>query len=190
MKRIALLAPWVLLAPGAALAHSAEAGGLVSGLSHPILGPDHVVAMVAVGLWGAILGRPALWALPVAFPLVMAFGGMLGIMGVPLPSVETAIALSGVVLGLLVAFAVRLPLVPACLIVGTFALFHGYAHGAELPASANPLAFAVGFVISTGALHLLGVGVGEATVARGKPILRTLGAAIALTGGAFLAGLA
>ncbi|TNC72360.1 HupE/UreJ family protein [Rubellimicrobium roseum] len=180
----------LLLAPGAASAHTGAAGGLVSGLSHPVLGLDHVVAMVAVGLWGSVLGRPALWALPVAFPLVMAFGGVLGILGVLLPGVETGIALSGVALGLLVAFAVRLPLALAGAIVAAFALFHGHAHGAELPVAANPLAYAVGFVVSTGLLHLLGIGIGEATVRRGRPVLRALGAAIALMGGAFLTGLA
>ncbi|TNC51499.1 HupE/UreJ family protein [Rubellimicrobium rubrum] len=187
MTRMALLLA-LLVAPGAALAHAATTGGLVSGLSHPVLGLDHVVAMVAVGLWGAILGRPALWMLPVAFPLVMATGGVLGILGVPLPGVETAIALSGMALGLLVAFMVRLPIALACGIVGVFALFHGYAHGTELPASANPLAFATGFVTSTGLLHLVGVGLGG--LVRGRPVLRMLGAGIALTGGAFLAGLA
>ncbi|MBP1807229.1 HupE/UreJ family protein [Rubellimicrobium aerolatum] len=190
MRRTTALTLALLLLPGAALAHTGTAGGLISGLSHPILGLDHVVAMVAVGLWGSILGRPALWALPVAFPLVMAFGGVLGIAGVPLPGVETAIALSGVALGLLVAFAVRLPLAAAGALVAAFALFHGHAHGAELPAAANPLAYAAGFVIATGFLHLAGIAVGEATLRRGRPLLRALGAAIALTGGAFLAGIA
>ena len=187
MTRMALFLA-LLVVPGAALAHAATTGGLVSGLSHPVLGLDHVVAMVAVGLWSAVLGRPALWMLPVACPLVMAFGGVLGIVGLPLPGVELAIALSGVALGLLVALKIRAPLAVACALVGVFALFYGYAQGTELPASASPLAFATGFVTSTGLLHLLGVGLGE--LARGRPVLRMMGAGIALTEGAFLAGLA
>ena len=110
-RSLPLALPLMLLA-AAAQAHTGagHAGGFVSGFSHPILGWDHVVAMVAVGLWGAVLGKPAIWILPVVFPLVMAFGAALGILGVPLPAVETGIALSGVVLGLAVALAVRAPL--------------------------------------------------------------------------------
>src|SRR3954454_21205344 len=116
-----------------ALAHTGEgAGGFLGGLAHPVFGPDHVVAMVAVGLWGAFLGAPAIWLLPVVFPLVMAFGGVLGIMGVPIPAVETGIAASAVVLGLMVALRARPPLWIAAALVGAFAIFHGYAHGREL----------------------------------------------------------
>lgn len=186
-----ILALALLLAPGAALAHAGAAGGLLSGLAHPVLGLDHVAAMVAVGLWGAVLGRPALWALPIAFPLVMALGAALGLMGLPDPGVETGIALSGVVLGLFVAFRVRPPLGPALGVVGLFALFHGYAHGAEIPAAASPLAYGAGFVAATTVLHLLGIGLGALGSARhGGAAIRALGAAIALAGGAFLAGVA
>lgn len=175
-----------------ALAHSGEgAGGLVAGLLHPITGPDHVVAMVAVGLWGAILGAPALWQLPVAFPVVMALAGALAVMGVPLPGVEAGIALSGVVLGLMVLFAVRPPIWVAAVIVSAFAVFHGHAHGTELPASANPVAYAVGFVVATGLLHLVGIAIGMLVKwPAGRVVVRASGAAIALAGGAYLTGIA
>src|SRR5688572_3528104 len=109
---IRLIAAATLLAPGAALAHTGEGvvGGFLSGFIHPILGFDHVVAMIAVGLWGAFLGQPAIWLLPVVFPLVMAFGGLAGVLGVPLPGVEAGIALSALALGAMVALAVRPPL--------------------------------------------------------------------------------
>lgn len=106
---------------------------MASGFAHPILGPDHVVAMVAVGLWSAFLGQPAIWLLPVVFPLVMAFGGLLGINGVPLPGVEIGIAASAVALGAVVALALRPPLWVAAVLVGAFAICHGHAHGTELP---------------------------------------------------------
>ena len=184
----------VLLLPAtAAVAHTAEGvtGGLLSGFTHPIYGWDHVVAMVAVGLWGAFLGKPALWLLPVIFPLVMALGGALGVAAVPLPSVELFIALSGVVLGLMVAFAVRAPLWLAAVLVGVFAIFHGHAHGSELPGAANPLAYAVGFVVATGLLHLAGVGFGFLSrMPFGRPVVRAAGGVIAMIGGAFLFGFA
>ena len=111
-----------------------EAAGFLSGLKHPISGLDHVLAMVAVGLWGAQLGAPAVWVLPVAFPMVMAFGGMLGLIGVPLPGIEYGIAASAILLGVAVMFEIRPPLAIAALVVATFAIFHGHAHGTELPA--------------------------------------------------------
>ncbi|WP_375689662.1 HupE/UreJ family protein [Pseudooceanicola sp. LIPI14-2-Ac024] len=183
----------LLLLAGAAQAHTGTGvqGGLVSGFTHPIFGWDHVVAMVGVGLWGAILGRPAIWILPVVFPLVMAFGGVLGVLGVPVPAVEAGIAVSGLVLGLLIAFAVRAPTWVAALIVGVFAIFHGYAHGTELPAAANPFAYGVGFVIGTGLLHLVGIGLGLLLrLPRGEWIVRAAGGVIAVVGGAFLIGVA
>ncbi len=183
--------PLILLATAASAHTDASAGGFMSGVSHPINGWDHVVAMVAVGLWGAILGAPAIWLLPVVFPLVMALGGALGVLGVPLPMIETGIALSGVVLGLLIAFAVRAPLWVAAVIVGVFAVFHGHAHGTELPDAANPLAYGVGFVLATGVLHLIGIGFGFlAGFKPGRIALRGVGVGIAAVGGAFLFGLA
>lgn len=167
------------------------AGGLASGLLHPLFGWDHVVAMVAVGLWGAVLGAPSLWLLPVVFPVVMALGGAMGVAGIPFPAVETGIALSGVMLGLLIAFAIRAPLWVAAVIVSLFAVFHGHAHGTELPVAADPIAYATGFVIATGLLHLAGIAIGSLWGRRwGDYVVRGAGAAIALAGAAFLAGIA
>ncbi len=175
-----------------ALAHSdasSLSGGFASGFTHPLLGPDHVIAMVAVGLWGVFLGKPAIWLLPIVFPLVMAFGGALGVAGVPVPAVETGIALSGLVLGLMVAFAVRAPLWVAAILVGFFAIFHGHAHGTELPDATSPMAYSVGFVIATGLLHLCGIVFGELSRWEwGKMAVRAGGGVIALGGMGFLFG--
>jgi urease accessory protein len=165
------------------------AGGFWSGVLHPVTGWDHVIAMIAVGLWGAFLGRPAIWVLPVIFPLVMAFGGALGVLGVPLPHVETGIALSAVVLGMMVAAAARLPILWAGVLVGLFAIFHGHAHGTELPAAANAFAYALGFVVATGCLHILGILFGLLTRwKQGELAVRTGGAVVAAGGLAFLTG--
>ncbi|MEO0547132.1 MAG: HupE/UreJ family protein [Pseudomonadota bacterium] len=190
---IALASVSVLLSAASAWAHTGEGvtGGFLSGLTHPIFGWDHVVAMVAVGLWGAILGRPATWILPIVFPLVMAFGAALGVVGIPVPFIEAGIALSGVVLGLLIVFFVKAPLPIAAVLVGLFAIFHGHAHGTELPDAANPIAYAIGFVISTGLLHLFGIVFGTLVASEaGKWIVRAGGAVIAMVGAAFLAGVA
>lgn len=180
---LALLALGV---PDVAAAHVAQgdvAGGLVAGFLHPILGFDHVVAMVAVGLWGAILGRPAIYVLPITFPLVMAFGGVLGILGVPLPGVEIGVAASAVVLGAMVAMQVRAPLWIAAALVALFAIFHGYAHGAELPGAANAIAYAVGFVVATGLLHAVGIAIGVLKRSpSGTMIVRAAGGFVALVG--------
>jgi urease accessory protein len=176
---------------GVASAHEGAgiAGGFASGFLHPLLGWDHVVAMVAVGLWGAFLGNPAIWILPVVFPLVMAFGGALGVMGIPVPAVETGIAASAIVLGAMVLFAVRPPIPVAAVLVGAFAIFHGHAHGTELPGAANPLAYSIGFVISTGLLHLSGIAFGALVRwPMGKLAVRAGGGAIALVGLGFLTG--
>jgi urease accessory protein len=174
---------------GSACAHGGGdiAGGFIGGFAHPLFGPDHVAAMVAVGLWGAVLGPPALWLLPVAFPLVMACGGVLGIAAVPLPRVEVGVAASAIVLGLMVAFAVRAPLALAVAAVAAFAIFHGYAHGTELPPGADAIAFSAGFVIATGLLHLCGIGIGlAARWPAGRIAVRLAGAAIAAAGVIFL----
>lgn len=182
---------WLLL--GTSLwAHedAGMAGGFISGLTHPLFGFDHVVAMIAVGLWGAFLGSPALWILPVVFPVVMAFGGALGVLGVEIPLVETGIAASAVVLGLMVALALRPKIAIAAVIVGAFAIFHGHAHGTELPEAASPLTYSIGFVISTGLLHLAGIGFGHFTRwPQGILAVRAGGGAIALAGVGFLTGL-
>ncbi|MCC6128727.1 MAG: HupE/UreJ family protein [Acidobacteria bacterium] len=175
--------------PALAWAHVGQgrAEGFLAGLSHPVSGLDHVLAMVAVGLWGAQLGAPAIWLLPVTFPMVMAFGGMLGLAGVPLPGVEAAIALSGVLLGLAVLAEFRPPLPVAAAIVGFFAVFHGHAHGVELPAGASGLTYSIGFVVATGLLHAGGIGIG--LIHRwtwGRLLLRGAGACVAVAGGYFL----
>lgn len=183
----------LLFASGSAAAHTEAgvAGGLLSGFFHPLTGLDHLVAMVAVGLWGVQLGAPGIWVLPICFPTVMAVGGLLGIAGVPLPLTELVVAASALVLGLAVAIALRLPFWGAAIIVGVFAVFHGYAHGLELPGAANPLAYGVGFVVATGMLHALGILIGVLTRWRtGAQAVRVLGAAIAGLGGLFLISLA
>lgn len=179
---------WLLL-PAAALAHmrGGEASGFLAGLSHPVSGLDHVVAMLAVGLWGAQLGPPAIWLLPVTFPMVMALGGTLGLVGVRLPGVEIGIALSAIGLGAAVLFEARPKLGLAAVLVGFFAIFHGHAHGTELPAGANGLLYSIGFVVATGLLHATGIAIG--LIHRwpaGRTALRWAGAAVALAGLAFL----
>ena len=182
----------LMMLASAASAHESTgiAGGFSSGFMHPVLGWDHVIAMVAVGLWGAFLGNPAIWVLPVVFPLVMAFGGALGVIGVPVPAVETGIAVSAIVLGAMVAFAVRPPIWIAAVIVGAFAIFHGHAHGTELPGAANPLAYSLGFVIATGLLHISGIAFGLMVHwPFGKIVVRAGGSIIALAGAGFLTGI-
>lgn len=189
LASLALLAAFALAAP-LAQAHEGAglAGGFMSGFAHPLLGWDHVVAMLAVGLWGAFLGAPALWLLPVVFPLVMAAGGALGVLGVPLPAVEIGIAASAVALGGVVAGALRPPLWVAALLVALFAVFHGHAHGTELPQAASPLAYSLGFVVATGLLHLTGIALGLlARWPAGRIAVRGMGAGIALLGVLFLA---
>jgi urease accessory protein len=192
--RVTLLIAMLLCLGSAApaLAHTGDVvGGFVGGLAHPLLGPDHVAAMVAVGLWGAFLGSPAIVLLPIVFPLVMAFGGVLGILGVPLPGTEIGIAISAVLLGLAVVFAVKPPIWMAALLVGVFAIFHGHAHGVELPAGADALAYSLGFVVATGLLHLAGIAIGAlARWPAGRTAVRAAGGAIALAGVVFLARLA
>jgi urease accessory protein len=188
--RVALPLAVAVGAPGA-FAHilPGTANGLVSGLVHPVSGIDHVLAMVAVGIWGAQLGKPAIWMLPVAFPLVMSIGGVLGVRGVPLPGVEIGVAASALALGLVIALAARPPLWAAAALVGAFAIFHGHAHGAELPHAAQPLAYGVGFVVATGLLHVTGIAIGVIERWRqGRLALRLAGGAIALAGGVLLKG--
>ena len=189
VERMALGALVLLLASTPVLAHvqGGEAAGFLSGLSHPVSGWDHVLAMVAVGLWGAQLGPPALWLLPVTFPMVMAVGGMLGLMGFPIPGVEIGIAVSAVVLGVMVLLEARPPLAVAAVVVGFFGVFHGHAHGTELPAGQSGLLYSVGFVFATGCLH--GVGIAIGLIHRwpaGRRVLRGAGAVVALAGVLFL----
>lgn len=191
VRNIHLLAFSLLLISPSVWAHTEEGivGGFISGFLHPIYGPDHVVAMVAVGIWGAFLRQPAIWMLPVIFPLVMAIGGALGVLGLPLPFVEIGIALSAIVLGLMVVSAARPPLWIAGVLVAVFAIFHGHAHGAELPEASNPLSYAIGFVLATGVMHLVGIAFGMLTrYPQGTLAVRCTGALISAAGCYFLAG--
>jgi len=188
-RALACLGSLALAVPAPALAHvrGGEAIGLVSGLQHPVSGLDHVLAMVAVGLWGAQLGAPAIWLLPVTFPMVMAFGGMLGLVGVKLPGIEIGIACSAIALGVAVFLELRPSLCAAAVLIGFFAIFHGHAHGTELPPGADGLVYSIGFVIATGTLHAFGITIG--LVHRwpaGRTALRSAGAVVALAGVAFL----
>jgi urease accessory protein len=163
------------------------AAGILAGLRHPVSGLDHVLAMIAVGLWGAQLGKPAVWVLPVAFPMVMALGGALGLMGVPLPGVEIGIAASAIALGLLVLAEAKPPLWVAAVVVGFFAVFHGHAHGTELPEGASGVLYSVGFVVATGSLHGVGIAIGLLhRWKQGRVALRVAGGIVAAAGVLFL----
>jgi len=172
-----------------AMAHTGTglAGGFVPGFLHPLSGLDHLLAMVCVGLWGAFLGRPLIHVLPVVFPALMVGGAALGMFAVPMPPVDIGIALSVLVLGCCIALAIRAPVWAASLIVAAFALFHGYAHGKELPSAADPIGYSAGFTLATGALHVLGIGIG---LLRDRPggalAIRSVGALIGGTGVWFL----
>lgn len=186
-RRVLVVALLLVLAtiPSPAMAHDGTglAGGFAAGFTHPLSGLDHMLAMVAVGIWGAFLGRPLLYALPMLFPAAMALGGGIGMAGIPLPPVELGIALSVLVLGTLIFLALRLPVALACAIVAIFALFHGYAHGMELPSAADPIGYSAGFVLCTGLLHLAGIGLGMLrAVPAGTLALRGAGGVMALTG--------
>ena len=173
--------------PVSAHVQQGQAAGFLTGLRHPISGLDHVLAMISVGLWGAQLGAPAMWLLPVTFPMVMACGAFLGLVGIPLPGVEFGIALSAVLLGLMVAREAKPPLVVAALLVGFFAIFHGHAHGVELPPGQSGLMYSIGFVVATGCLHGVGIAIGAVHQwAAGKLLLRFAGAAVTLAGLGFL----
>jgi len=161
-----------------------EVHGFMHGLAHPLSGLDHVCAMVAVGLWAAQMGGRAIWRVPLTFVGVMALGGMMGMAAVPIPYVEGGIVMSLLVLGVLIAAAVRLPLAASAAIVGVFAVFHGYSHGAEMPQDASGLEYAAGFVLATALLHASGIAVALLAKNQGRTQwLRFAGVAIALCGG-------
>lgn len=186
-------AAFVLLAlPGLAEAHPdpAHASGLVHGFMHPLSGLDHVLAMVAVGLLAAHAGGRALWAIPLAFLGMMAVGGALGVAGIAIPHVEVGIALSVIVLGAAVALRLQWPLAAAMGLVGLFAIFHGHAHGAEMPETASGLAYAAGFLIATASLHTAGIALGRVigTRAYAPRLMRVAGTAMGLAGVALLSG--
>ncbi|MBS7537517.1 HupE/UreJ family protein [Ancylobacter lacus] len=196
-RRVATFAaalPFVVLSPALALAHTGVGvtHGFVHGFTHPIMGLDHVMAMVTVGIFAWQMGGRALWAVPAAFLGVMALGGAIGAMGIDIPLVELGIALSVVVLGAAVALDIRAPLVLATALVGFFALFHGHAHGAEIPKNAGGLAYGAGFMLATAALLLGGLCTGlvldRAAEVRGRVWTRALGAVACLIGVGLVAG--
>ena len=191
MTRIAAAAILVAI-PGAALAHPGhEAGGFAHGVMHPLGGLDHMLAMAAVGLYAALLGGRALWLVPATFVGMMAIGGALGTAGYPLPYTEIGIAFSVIVLGLAVALRASLPTSAAMAMAGLFAIFHGHAHGAEMPAEAAALSYAAGFMLATALLHGAGIAIGLAAgrlAERGARAMQMAGGAMALAGVVILVG--
>ena len=192
MKRLAALAlPALALLPQAALAHPGhgEAAGLVHGFLHPVSGADHVLAMVAVGLLAGLRGGRALWALPAAFLALMAAGAGIGMAGIGLPLAEAGIALSIVAFGLAALFGLGLPVAALAGLVGGFAVFHGYAHGAEMPETASGLVYGFGFLAGTALLHAAGIGLGLiAAGTRRTVVAPLLGGAVVASGVLLLAG--
>jgi urease accessory protein len=184
-RKLAAALTLLTLTPALAQAHPipGEVHNLVGGFSHPLLGLDHILAMVAVGLWAAQLGGRAMYLVPAAFVSLMTVGGAMGMAGIRLPMVETGILVSILVLGLLIAAAVRLPALAGMAVVGLFALFHGHSHGTELPAAATGVTYAIGFILATALLHACGIGLG--LLAQKKlpaPAIRFVGAAIVVAG--------
>jgi urease accessory protein len=184
-RTISKLSLLFFLLPGIALAHTGagQTTGFMHGFEHPIGGADHMLAMVAVGLWAAQIGGRALWVVPGTFVGVMVIGGILGFTGIPVPFVEEGILVSILILGILIVGAFKLPLVYSSMIVGLFAVFHGHAHGAEMPETLSAAWYAVGFALVTAMLHLAGMGLG---ILMQKTNLHTLnrftGATIAASG--------
>lgn len=166
-----------------ALAHSeAHAfSGLAAGFLHPLGGFDHLLAMLAVGLFASVLGGRALMAVPTSFLVMMLAGGVLGLTGVALPAAEVGIAVSVVALGTIVASGRSWAVSTATVLVGFFALFHGYAHGAEMPADVGAISYGIGFLLASATLHLVGIGIGGLT-AHNRKVVRSTGMAITLAG--------
>jgi len=182
MKKICMTLLGVLGFPGLAAAHTFQGEtGFLSGVFHPVLGFDHLLAMLSVGIVSAQMGGRAIWTVPLTFVAVMGLGGFLGMQGIPLPGVEYGIALSVLILGLAVARGKKIHTAGAHTGVAFFAVFHGHAHGAEMPAMASPLIFSLGFLLGTAAIHLAGVGVGLSApiIRNGAQTLRYVGAGIA-----------
>jgi urease accessory protein len=172
----------ILLAPAISLAHAPGGeGGFMAGLNHPVLGFDHFLAMLSVGILSARIGGRAIWIVPATFVAVMALGALIGAQSISLPGVEYGIALSVLILGFTLAMEKKLPTVLAMTGVGFFAIFHGHAHGTEMPSIVQPIIYASGFLLGTAAIHLAGViiGIFSGKTARGAAILRYIGASIA-----------
>ncbi|MBZ5757297.1 HupE/UreJ family protein [Pseudomonas sp. S5(2021)] len=188
LNRKILIATTLLLSPALAFAHPGhDHAGVMSGLAHPLFGIDHLLAMLAVGLWAAQQRGAARWALPLTFVATMLFGGLLGFAGIEMPLMETGIAGSVLALGLLVALAVRPPVAIAAGLTALFAASHGVAHGLELPALSSPWGYAAGFVAATAALHAAGYAVARSLPQAAAPLVRIAGVASALTGAWLLA---
>ncbi len=189
---VGIVAAALSLSPAFAHTGIGEANGFAHGFVHPIGGIDHVLAMLAVGVYAAFLGGRALWLVPLSFVLMMAAGGALGIAGIALPSTETAIAVSVVVLGLALALQLSLPAVAAMAFVGVFAIFHGHAHGAEMPDADSGLAYGAGFSVATALLHVLGIGLGLAMGLfgqdRARRVAQIAGGLMTVAGVGLLAG--
>ncbi|WP_111638191.1 HupE/UreJ family protein [Marinomonas shanghaiensis] len=185
LKTKGLLLVASVLASGAVFAHPGHehASSFMTGFAHPMGGLDHLLAMVAIGLWAASIGGRALWAIPAAFVATMLLGGGLAVAGLNVPFVEQGILLSVIVLGALVLFAKRLPTAVCVAIAGAFALFHGAAHGLEMPLNANGLQYALGFALATAGLHVVGLVFGQWMVKIGTPLVtRVSGSVIAVAG--------
>jgi len=190
----ALLALALILVPTAVFAHTGvgDTAGFLHGMQHPVGGLDHVLAMVAVGVFAYVLGGRVLWLVPLAFVGMMAVGFLLGIGNVPVPFVELGIALSSIVIGAAAAWGRPMPVALAMALVGGFAVFHGHAHGAEMPTDASGLMYALGFMLATALLHLAGIvaamGVSRLAGRYGRPLAQAAGAIFALGGVGILAG--
>lgn len=187
-----LLAVAIMLMPGAVFAHTGhgEVAGFAYGFMHPLGGLDHLLAMVAIGLFASGLGGRGMWLVPASFVSVMALGGVFGIAGLPVPHVEIAIAASVAILGAIIALGVKAPVAVAMGLAGLFAVFHGYAHGAEMPADGSSLAYGLGFMSATALLHVSGLALGllfgALGEARGRAFYRVAGVVIALAGAGLL----
>lgn len=190
MKKASLAGLLLTAAAGPAHAHvgTGTASSLSAGFLHPLFAIDHMAVMIAVGLWAALRGGKALWAWPVAFVGIMVIGGTLGMAAVPLPFVEPVILVSVVTLGLLVALAVDLPVAAGVAVIGLFALFHGHAHGTEVPENAGGLEYMAGFALATAALHATGLLGGLALGVKFDRVIRFAGAACAAIGSGLVLG--
>ena len=181
------LALAVMAFSGMAQAHPGHVGGYLAGIAHPFTGLDHLLAMLAVGVWAAQLGGRAKWLVPSSFLACMAVAASVGMSGIVLPMVESGIATSVLLLGLLIAFSIKLPIALSASIVGLFAVFHGYAHGAEMPQLSTPWVYGIGFMLSTAALHGLGLLLGSGLHKKAAG-LRAIGILIIASGGWMMVG--
>ena len=190
LKRLLPAAALVLMATAPAFAHVGvgDTTSLAAGFEHPLSGLDHVTVMIAVGLWAALKGGRALWVWPATFVIIMLVGGALGMAHVPLPFVEPAILASVVALGLLVALAVDLPVWIGAVIIGGFAVFHGHAHGMEVPENASGIAYMAGFALATALLHAVGIGFGILVGQKWRGLARVAGGVCAAIGVGLIVG--